>query len=393
VFVRRSRGYAPEPIGLGSEGPEVMGCGADLKNTFTITKGEFAIPSQHIGDMENYETLQFFEESLENLRLTYRANPVALAHDLHPGYLSTLWTLGRKDMPEVAFQHHYAHIGSVMAEHGLRTKVLGVAFDGTGYGTDGNLWGGEFLIAGIEGFDRAARFKYIPLPGGEMAIKEPWRTGVSYIMDAAGEKAVDLLEATGFIARYGRERTETLMKVREIGELSPLSSGAGRLFDAVSALIGLCDHNTFEGEAAIAMESLVSTGIDEEYPFELTGGMPLLIDFSPTINGIIGDLLKGRDKRLISTKFHNTLSGVILGVTRKVREVFGLDEILLSGGTFQNMYLLRKTMKRLASEGFNVFINKKVPCNDACISLGQAYLLRERIKEGMHPGSGQGEGL
>jgi len=183
------------------------------------------------------------------------------------------------------------------------------------------------------------------------------------------------------------------VKVRESGELSPLSSGAGRLFDAISAIIGLCDRNTFEGEAAIAMESLVSAGIHDEYPFELTGGMPLLIDFSPTINGIIGDLLEGRDKRLISTKFHNTLSGVILGVIRKVREVFDLGEILLSGGTFQNMYLLRKTMKRLASEGLKVFINEKVPCNDACISLGQAYLLRERMKKGMHPVPGQGQSL
>jgi hydrogenase maturation protein HypF len=183
MYLRRSRGYAPDPIALHDEGPEVLGCGADLKNTFTVTKGRFAIPSQHIGDMENYETVKFFEESLANIKAVYRVNPVAIAHDLHPGYLSTRWAMGEgaraggQESGQVirtyAIQHHYAHIGSVMAEHGLNRKVIGVAFDGTGYGTDGNLWGGEFLIADIDGFERAGQFKYIPLPGGEAADDVP----------------------------------------------------------------------------------------------------------------------------------------------------------------------------------------------------------------------------
>ena len=192
LFFRRARGYAPEAIALQDTGPEVLGCGADLKNTFTLTKGSFAIPSQHIGDMENYETLMFFEESLANLKQVYRVEPVAIVHDLHPGYLSTRWAAEegvKRNLPLFAIQHHYAHIGSVMAEHGLTEKVIGVAFDGTGYGTDGNLWGGEFLIAGIDGFERVGQFKYIPLPGGEAAIREPWRTAVSYVADAAGARA------------------------------------------------------------------------------------------------------------------------------------------------------------------------------------------------------------
>jgi len=198
LFIRRSRGYAPEPLALHSEGPEVLGCGADIKNTFTVTKGGFAIPSQHIGDMENYETVQFFEECLENIKHVFRVNPVAMAHDLHPGYLSTQWAL-RQGVETHGIQHHYAHIGSVMAEKGLFGRVLGVAFDGTGYGTDGNLWGGEVFVADIEGFERAAHFRYVPLPGGEKAVREPWRTAISYMRDAAGDEAMEHLEKIGFM--------------------------------------------------------------------------------------------------------------------------------------------------------------------------------------------------
>ncbi|HYA32277.1 MAG TPA: carbamoyltransferase HypF, partial [Thermodesulfovibrionales bacterium] len=286
-LIRRSRGYTPEPVALPDDGPEVLGCGADLKNTFTLTKGKFAIPSQHIGDMENYETLRFFEESLGNLKSVYRAEPVAIAHDLHPGYLSTRWALeqGKKHGTRTAgIQHHHAHIGSVMAEHGLTGKVVGVAFDGTGYGTDGNLWGGEFLVADTEGFERAGHFRYVPLPGGEAAIREPWRTAVSYIADAAGEEARDYLTSAGFVEKYGAGQVGNVMKLIHLREFSPLSSGVGRLFDAVSALLGLCDRNTFEGEAAIALESLAITDDDEEYPFDISRGCEeksgIVVDFS-----------------------------------------------------------------------------------------------------------------
>lgn len=386
-FIRRSRGYVPGAIPLHSDGPDVMGCGADLKNTFTITKGSFAIPSQHIGDMENYETLRFFEECVENMKGIYRANPVALGHDIHPGYLSTQWALRQGTEIEgertrtYGIQHHYAHIGSVMAENGLRSKVIGVAFDGTGYGTDGNSWGGEFLVADIGGFDRAGHFRYIPLPGGEAAIREPWRTAISYVIDAAGDEAMDYLDAVGFIGRYGKDSIGRLMKVSRAAELSPLSSGAGRLFDAVSALIGLCDRNTFEGEAAIALESLVRDGIDEEYPVNIVAEKTILVDFSQTFLGIMNDLAGGAKKHVISTKFHNTVASVILKVVTRIGEIRMLRDVVLSGGTFQNMYLLRRVVELLAYDGMNVFVNKAVPCNDACISLGQAYLVREKIKD------------
>ncbi len=388
-FIRRSRGYAPDPIALLDEGPEVLGCGADLKNTFTVTKGTFAIPSQHIGDMENYETVKFFEECLANIKTVYRANPAAIVHDLHPGYLSTRWALAQQtdadgQNPELyAIQHHYAHIGSVMAEHGLNRKVIGVAFDGTGYGTDGNLWGGEFLIADIDGFERVGQFKYVPLPGGEAAIREPWKTAVSYVLEAAGSGASDYLDKIGFRRKYGEASLEQVIKVARSRELSPLSSGAGRLFDAVSALLGLCSVNTFEGEAAMALESYAAGQIDGQYPVEfIKENGYTIVDFSRTIIEVLQDFMKGPDARSVAAKFHNTVASVIETVVADLSRERGIMDVALSGGTFQNLYLLSRTEQLLTSRGLNVFVNRKMPSNDGGISLGQAYIIRERLRRG-----------
>ncbi len=388
-FIRRARGYVPDPILLDSEGPDVLGCGADLKNTFTLTKGSYAIPSQHIGDMENYETLRFFEETLHNLKMVYRASPEALAYDLHPGYLSTRWALreaekgAMRGLRTYGIQHHYAHIASVMAEKGLKEKVIGVSFDGTGYGGDGTLWGGEFLIADLTGFKRAGHIDYIPLPGGEMAVREPWRISVSYMKKAAGDEMWDYMGPSGFVEKYGREKIEKIVKVAEQPEFSPLSSGAGRLFDAVSALIGACDMNTFEGEAAIALEALVLDDLDDDYPVNIRFKDPMEIDFSLTILSILKDMEKGEEKSVISSKFHNTVAHAIIAVVSKLSAVANLKKVVLSGGVFQNCYLMNRAVNGLRSAGFEVYVNECVPCNDAGISLGQAYIIRERIKAGI----------
>jgi hydrogenase maturation protein HypF len=382
-FIRRSRGYAPDPIALASDGPEVLGCGADLKNTFTLTKGRFAVPSQHIGDMENYETLKFFEEVLENLKTVYRVEPREIVHDLHPGYLSTKWAeeeSARLKIETHGVQHHYAHIGSVMAEHGLTDKVIGVAMDGTGYGIDGNLWGAEFIVAGTDGFNRAGQFKYVPLPGGEAAIREPWRTAVSYLMEAAGGNAEQFLERTGFLKQYGADALQTVMQIARASEFSPLSSGAGRLFDAVSALVGICDRNTFEGEAAMALEAATREGIDGDYPVEFQEANEYtVVDFSPAIRGLVADL-DGLAKSVIATKFHNTIAMVIGEIVARISRRTGICDAALSGGTFQNLYLLKRAVAGLSRRGIRTYVNHQVPCNDACISLGQAYLIRERLK-------------
>jgi hydrogenase maturation protein HypF len=379
-IIRRSRGYVPDSIPLSEDGPDVLGCGADLKNTFTITKGRYAIPGQHIGDMENYETLNFFEETLQNIKSVYRAEPVAIGHDLHPGYLSTQWALRQQGLEKFAIQHHYAHIASVMAEKGIKEKVIGVAFDGTGYGEDGSLWGGEFLISDVKGFRRAGHIGYVPLPGGEMAIKEPWRTAISFVKKAAGKEVIKYLKPARFIERYGIEKIETIVKICGDRTLSPLSSGAGRLFDAVAALTGVCDRNTFEGEAAIALESLVLDGVVEDYPVDISFRDPMEIDFSMVILSILKDIEAGEDRRVISAKFHNTVAASIAAVVLKLSAVTGIRKVALSGGVFQNSYLADSVAKGLRMEGLDVYTNELVPCNDGGISLGQAYIVRERIK-------------
>jgi hydrogenase maturation protein HypF len=381
-FIRRSRGYVPDPIPLYEDGPDVLGCGSDIKNTFTLTKGGFAIPSQHIGDMENYETLKFFEESLKNLKDVYRVEPEALAYDLHPGYLSTHWALNQNGIKKIGIQHHHAHIASVMAEDGIKEKVIGVSFDGTGYGIDGNLWGGEILIADVIGFERAGHFKYIPLPGGETAVKEPWRIAVSYVKDIAGDEVLPYLKSIGFIDRYGDKNIKDILMIIDKKSFSPLSSGAGRLFDAVSAILDVCDKNTFEGEAAIALESLTIPDVVDDYPVDIKFRKTMEIDFSQTILRIINDLLKGEDKSIISSKFHNTIINVIFRVVSKLSSIYLIKDVVLCGGVFQNMYLMERTFTGLKSTEMDVHIHRKVPSNDAGISLGQAYIIREMIKAG-----------
>lgn len=380
-FIRRSRGYVPDPISLNEDGPEVLACGADIKNTFTLTKGKYAIPSQHIGDMENFETLQFFEESLKNLKSVYRVTPVALAYDLHPMYLSTQWALKQEGIKKLGIQHHYAHTASVMAEKGLTSNVIGVSFDGTGYGLDGNLWGGEFLIVNLEEFTRVGHISYVPLPGGESAIKDPWKISISYLKESYGSDFNNYLEKIGFLQKYSTDKIETILKIIDNKQFSPLSSGAGRLFDAISALIGVCDKNTFEGESAIALESIADSNIQYTYPFDIITGDTIEVDLKKTIRYIVKDLINGKTKRFISAKFHNTMVEIIHNVLKEIKQRYPINDVILCGGVFQNLYLLERTIVKLNENGFKVHIHEKVPTNDAGISLGQAYILRERVKK------------
>jgi hydrogenase maturation protein HypF len=387
LFIRRSRGYAPEAIMLGEEGPDVLACGAEVKNTFAITKGNAAIVSQHIGDMENLETLEFFEETLENLKQVYRSDPVAIAYDLHPGYLSTRWALTYlkdKGLKGCGIQHHHGHIAAVMAEKRIKDKVIGVALDGTGYGTDGNLWGSEFLVCDLVGFERVGHFRYVPLPGGETAIKEPWRIAVSYLKQSVvGGDICRHLENIGYVKKYGRNKLEILLKIIDNVGFSPLTSGAGRLFDAVSALAGICDQSTYEGEAAVALESALPdnyAGMDvKAYPYRILDGEPAVIDFSDMIVEIAAEAALGTDRGIISLRFHNTMIEVVADMASYLRESTSIQRVALSGGCFQNAMLLEGVLRKLSSMGFTVFTNESLPCNDACLSLGQAYIVRNSI--------------
>jgi hydrogenase maturation protein HypF len=376
--LRRSRGYAPNPIDLGSPMSELLACGAELKNTFCLTKDRYAILSQHIGDVDNYETLEFSKETLANLKKLFRVEPAAVAHDLHPLYLSSRFA-AELPLPQIGVQHHHAHIASCMAENGLRGKVIGVAFDGTGYGTDGQIWGGEFLTADFSGFERRAHFRYAPLPGGDVAIRQTWRPALSWLREAFGRELPQDLPL--FTQVPERERALVSQMVAR-GLNTVLTSSCGRLFDAVASLIGVRQEVTFEGQAAIELEMATQQGVEDIYLFDIDVGEPAQIDMRPMIRQIVRDLRNRASKEVIASRFHNTIAAVVGEVCRRIRERDHLHRVCLSGGTFQNVYLLERACRCLRQLGFDVFLHSNVPPNDGGISLGQAVIANEILKHG-----------
>jgi hydrogenase maturation protein HypF len=391
--LRRARGFTPEALDMVDTDEveeEVLACGAELKNTFCLTKANKAILSQHIGDMENQETVDFFRETLKNLKNTYRVSPTVVAHDLHPDYLSTVFAKeyaseeGISGSRVVSVQHHHAHIVSVMAEHGLKGEVIGVAFDGIGYGADGGVWGGEFMKARRGDFTRIAHLARVSMPGGDRAVKEPWRMAVAYLHHTYGERA--FFEHPTFLGRFDKGKIQTIISMIEKKINSPLTSSAGRLFDAVSSIVGMRDEITFEGEAAIELEMraggprAMGGAPSLSYPFRVVSGSPAVIDTRPLIKGVVEDLKTGTSVHVISSRFHHTVKDIIVKVAKEAREGTGLDRVVLSGGVFQNSLLLNSTLDCLEKEGFRVWTNEGVPPNDGGISLGQAAVAIERIK-------------
>jgi hydrogenase maturation protein HypF len=365
-LLRRSRGYVPHAIDLGREGPEVLACGGQLKHTFCLTKGRFAILSQHIGDLENYETLRFFEESLANLQKLFHVKELAaVAYDLHPGYLSTKFALEQEGPRQIGVQHHHAHVAACMAENHLRGKVIGVAFDGTGYGTDGRIWGGEFLVADEKAFERRAHFRYVPLPGGDAAIRQPWRSALSYLLDAGLGETAPARPETKVVRSMIERRVNTVM-----------TSSCGRLFDAVASIVGLRHETSFEGQAAIELESIAEPGVEAAYPFEIAGE-PIQIDFRPMIERIVRER---KPPAYVSAAFHNTVAAVIVEIARRLRASDGLTRVCLSGGTFQNVLLLERALAGLRESGFEVFLHSRVPPNDGGLALGQAVIAQGLLR-------------
>ena len=377
--LRRSRGFVPQAIDLNISMREVLAFGGELKNTFCLTKGRYAILSQHIGDLENYETQRFFEETLASMKHLFKVEPGAVAYDLHPGYMSTRMALASNIERKIGVQHHHAHIASCMAENHLRGKVIGVALDGTGFGSDGRIWGGEFLVADLAGFKRRAHLRNVLLPGGNAAVRQPWRMALSYLRDTFGEQMPPGLDCFRGIAEKQLELVDRMVAQR----LQTVeTSSAGRLFDAVAALVGLGAEVTFEGQAAIALEAAAANGIDERYGFEIQEGEPAVLDFRPMIAAIVRDLASGKRTGEISALFHNTLCAAIVETCCRIRESDGLHRICLSGGTFQNFYLLGRIVAELRSRGFGVFLHAMVPANDGGIALGQAVIANELLQRG-----------
>jgi hydrogenase maturation protein HypF len=376
--LRRSRGYAPQPIDLGSGVCELLACGAELKNSFCLTKEHYAILSQHIGDVDNYETLEFFRETLKNLKKLFRVEPQAVAHDLHPLYLTSRLAADLS-LPKIGVQHHHAHIASCMAENQVRSKVIGVAMDGTGYGTDGRIWGGEFLIADFAGFERRAHLRYVPMPGSDTAVRQPWRAALSWLRETFGSE----LPADLPLFREVPEREIALVsRMMDRGVNTVFTSSCGRLFDAVAAMIGLREEVTFEGQAAIELEMATVAGVDDEYSFEIDSREPAQIDMRPAIQEIVRDWRKQQAKQVIASRFHNTIAAVIAEVCRRIRDREHLDRICLSGGTFQNIYLLERSAALLRKMNFEVLLHSLVPPNDGGISLGQAVIANHILNSG-----------
>jgi hydrogenase maturation protein HypF len=378
--LRRSRGFVPVPVFLEREFPSVLAVGGELKNTICLLQGRRAFVSQHVGDLENAEAFTFFGEAVEHWQNILEIQPDIVAYDLHPDYFSTRWALSQKNIRTIGVQHHHAHIASCMAENHLAERVIGIALDGTGYGTDGRVWGGEILLADYRHFERAAHFSYVPMPGGAAAIREPWRMAVSYLRHAFGTEMFRL--AIPFVEQIAAAKLRTISQMAERGVNSPLTSSCGRLFDGVAALIGLRHEVNYEAQAAIELEACrdeSAAGRPYSFAVREEGGV-VQLDPAPVIRAIVEDLLRGAMPAHISQHFHDGLASALAGVTRRLRERAGLNTVCLSGGSFQNVYLAGELEWLLTAEGFRVFTHSQVPAGDGGLSLGQAVVAAHRLE-------------
>jgi len=392
--IRRARGYAPYPVRLPFTARRILACGPELKNTFCLTRDEYAFLSQHIGDMENIETLEHFERTVALYQHLFRIRPERVAHDLHPQYLATQYALARAErdgLPRVAVQHDHAHIASCLADNGWRPEdglVIGVAWDGTGYGPDGRIWGGEFLVADYAGYRRWGHLEYLPMPGGEAAIRSPYRLALGYVVALTGELPAPPPGA----ARDewpGEEEARIIQGQVERGLNCPFTSAGGRLFDAVAALVGLRGRVSYDAQAAIELE-MASLPFAERggriqghpYPFDIQerAGDPAaheaprvaVVRLRPLFEALLAERARGVAVGSIGLRFHATLAEVIGAQCERIAQQTGLRTVALSGGCFQNHLLLRLAVERLEAAGLRVLVHRQVPCNDGGISLGQA---------------------
>jgi hydrogenase maturation protein HypF len=372
-ILRRSRGYVPFPVKLPFPLRRILACGGELKNTFCLTRDHYAFMSHHIGDLENLETLTSFEKGIEHFKKLFFIEPEAVAYDLHPDYLSTQYALSLPKIPKIGVQHHHAHVVSVMAENGIEGDVIGVALDGTGLGTDGTIWGGEFMKANLRNFVRYGHLKKVPMPGGTMAIKEPWRMAMVYLSEAFGEETENL--KIDLMKRIDLNKWDVLKKMIKKKLNSPLTSSMGRLFDAISSILSVRDKVHYEGQAAIELEMIADPRGEEEYPFRIyREGNSMVIDPMETVQGVVQDLTENVPAAKVSGKFHHSIASLIIRACEMIRSEEKLNRVVLSGGVFQNILLLSLVTKGLRKLGFDVYTHHLVPPNDGGISLGQAVI-------------------
>jgi hydrogenase maturation protein HypF len=377
-LVRRSRGYVPLAVRLPVAAPRpVLACGGELKSTFALVREGEAFLSQHLGDLTTEGAFRGFVEAVGHFRRLFDLTPEVVAHDLHPAYRSTLYAQSIEGVERVAVQHHHAHIASCLADNGVDRRVIGVAWDGSGYGVDGHVWGGEFLVADMAGFERAGHFESVPMPGGDAAVREPWRMAAVFLR-AAYDATMDTLDLA-FMRRLDPAAWRVLSRAADRGLNSPLTSSAGRLFDAVASLLGLRDHVAFEAQAAMELEALAEPEADMIYPTALVTGETTVVRTTDVVRGVVNDLLREVPAARIAARFHATLADVLAQVCGRIRERTGTTTVALSGGVFQNIWLLKAAIERLDARGFEVYSHRQVPTNDGGLSLGQAAVAARRL--------------
>jgi hydrogenase maturation protein HypF len=380
MLLRRSRGYVPSPVKVPWEFTRpVLACGSELKNTFCLGRGSHAFLSHHVGDLENFETFQSFTTGIEHLQRLFAVTPAVVAYDLHPDYLSTKYAMDCAGVDLVGVQHHHAHIASCLADNQVDGAVIGVAFDGTGYGLDGTVWGGEFLIADLHDATRAAHLAPVPLPGGAAAIHEPWRMAASYLDTAFAGKPPESLD----IEARNATRWNSIRAMAAGGLNSPQTSSAGRLFDAVAALLDVRDEVTYEGQAAIELEQLADPNETGSYEARITDADVPTVNAADLIRAVLADRAAGVSPAAISARFHRGVARLIVDVCTVLRDRHSLNTVALSGGVFQNVLLVQQSVAGLEDSGFAVLTHHQVPPNDGGISLGQAVVAAARDRAGL----------
>jgi hydrogenase maturation protein HypF len=378
IPLRRARGFVPQTVPLPLEAPEIIGLGAEQKNTFCLAWGHTALLSQHIGDLDTLETFEYYQLAIRHFEALSRKRPIILAHDLHPNYLSSRYAREQEGVHLAGVQHHHAHVAACLAENGRTDRCIGLALDGTGYGPDGTVWGGEVLMADLMGFTRVGHLKPVRLPGSEAAIRSPARMAAAYLFAVYGDNFQEMAEKLGL--HFPDLEWRMLRKQLSTGWHSPLTTSAGRLFDAVAAATGICRQRTYEGQPALEVEMAAESGEQGYYPVPIQQeGETLVLDTLALFRGVVSDCLAGQDKASIAGRFHQSLAEGLTEMCLTLRVRTGLNLIALSGGVFQNGLLLRQLKTRLDGQGFEVLIHRLVPPNDGGISLGQVAVTAARL--------------
>jgi hydrogenase maturation protein HypF len=376
ALLRRSRGYVPQTLTLAESGPVVLGVGAELKSTICLTRGDQACVSQHIGDLKNEEIYDSFCRTISHLQQVLDVMPEAIAHDLHPDFQSTHYAQSCTGIPHFSVQHHHAHLASCLAENTETGMTIGVILDGLGLGSDGTIWGGEFLLGDLHSFKRLGHLDLVGMPGGDAAVREPRRMAFAYLVATYGEA----LPQIPLLSRMSAEEQSTFRQMLERNLNSPLTSSCGRLFDAVAALVGLRDIVSYEGQAALELEQIASEGEGGGYPFSIEPrNGTFIIDWRPLLQALVADLLTGIDTARVSARFHNSMASIIIEGCRRCSKVSGVSQVALSGGVFQNALLMEIVLPQLRDAGFKVLTHALVPPNDGGLSLGQAAVARARM--------------